>query len=473
MARRLASVPDAPLRAVAYIRQSRTHDDSISPELQRTAINDYCASRGYVVVDTLTDLDMTGRLWTRRSIEQAVQMIESGGADVIVTWKWSRVARNRKDWAVAVDRIEGVGGRLESATESVDATTSTGRFTRGMLAELAAFESDRIGDVWREVQARRIKAGLPAHGKPRFGYRPGVPFTIDPETGPVLADLYRRYTAGESIDSLVSWLNTNGWPTVRGYVADWRGQWSKQTLRYTLDSGFGAGLLCVKGEHLPGAHEPVITEGEWVSYQAARDSRRQRRRGDVSPYPLSGLVVCRCGAPMWAQCDSKRNRWRCSAPVRHPDASIGMAPVEAAVLDWLRTDAAAEVTSNADADLARESHNARRKIDAENLAREITALDRQLADLTMHLTSGLVPPAAYAAARDQITGQRDILARRMKQAEADGVATRPRRLAADLLADWDILDVERRREMLRQLLRHVEVTAGREPVITPVPVWDV
>ncbi len=38
-------------------------------------------------------------------------MIEDGRADVIVVWRWSRVSRNRLDWAVAVDRVKTAGGR--------------------------------------------------------------------------------------------------------------------------------------------------------------------------------------------------------------------------------------------------------------------------------------------------------------------------------------------------------------------------
>jgi DNA invertase Pin-like site-specific DNA recombinase len=150
------------------VHRARRHGQ---PELQLTAITDHCARSGYVLVDVVEDLDLTARFWRRRQAERVVGMIESGDADVIVLWKWSRLARNRRDWAVALDRVEVAGGKLDSATEPIDATTSSGRLARGMLAEFAAFESDRIGDVWKEVHARRTKQGLPANGKPRFGYR--------------------------------------------------------------------------------------------------------------------------------------------------------------------------------------------------------------------------------------------------------------------------------------------------------------
>ena len=59
-----------------------------------------------------------------------------------------------------------------------------------MLVEFAAFESERIGDQWKEAHSRRVRNGLPATGKPRFGYRrAGEGFEPDPETGPLLAEM--------------------------------------------------------------------------------------------------------------------------------------------------------------------------------------------------------------------------------------------------------------------------------------------
>jgi DNA invertase Pin-like site-specific DNA recombinase len=136
-------------RAVAYVRVSMAREDMISPELQMLAVSDYCKRRGYTIVRTLEDLDLSGRFWNRRQVELAVQMIERDEADLLVVWRWSRVSRNRLDWALAVNRVENVGGRLESATEGFDTTTATGRFARGMMAEFAAYESDRMGDIWR------------------------------------------------------------------------------------------------------------------------------------------------------------------------------------------------------------------------------------------------------------------------------------------------------------------------------------
>jgi DNA invertase Pin-like site-specific DNA recombinase len=170
-------------RAVAYVRVSLEREDMISPELQMKAVSEYCALRNYGIVRVVEDLDLSGRFWKTRQVDEAVAMLERGDAEVLVVWRWSRVSRNRLDWAMALDRVEAAGGRLESASEGFDTTTATGRFARGMLAEFAAFESDRLADIWREVRDRRISLGLPPWGHRQFGYvqRHGA-YVIDKKT---------------------------------------------------------------------------------------------------------------------------------------------------------------------------------------------------------------------------------------------------------------------------------------------------
>ncbi|MEB0303633.1 hypothetical protein, partial [Mucilaginibacter sp. 5C4] len=82
----------------------------------------------------------------------------------------------------------------------IDTTNSSGRFARGILAELAAFESERAGEQWQETHRRRWRNGLPHSGRPRFGYTydKSTFYSIDPETGPIVAEMYARYIAGET-----------------------------------------------------------------------------------------------------------------------------------------------------------------------------------------------------------------------------------------------------------------------------------
>jgi DNA invertase Pin-like site-specific DNA recombinase len=72
-------------------------EDMISPELQLSAFQEYCTRSGYIIVAVIEDLDLSGRFWKRHRVEVGIAMIENDQADVLVVWRWSRVARHRLD----------------------------------------------------------------------------------------------------------------------------------------------------------------------------------------------------------------------------------------------------------------------------------------------------------------------------------------------------------------------------------------
>lgn len=462
----LRAVPGRAVRAVAYVRVSKERDGMISPELQLAAIERHCQSSGYEIVETLTDLDLSGQFWKRRQVEQAVAMIEAGTADVLVVWKLSRVARNRKDWVIAVDRVEGVGGRLESATEPMDTTTSSGRFARGMLAELAAFESERMGESWKDAHDRRVQQGKPANGKPRYGYQydKEMGFTPDPVQGPILAELYSRYLAGQSVYSLVQFLNDGPTRPSTGYGVSKDGLWSARTIRRIMDQGFGAGFITRHGERLAGVHEPVITQAQWDEYLTRRESRRVNRRSERSAYLLSGLIRCSCGARMNAGLfgAGRSPKYRCKGAAEkrtHAGGYVMADYVERLLLEQLQ-EWAGEVNAEGAAAAKMVKKTAATSNKAESLARQVLKLDGRLDQLTLKMLDGTVPQETYTRLRDDLLRQKKDSESALAAAKVS-IARPPTDLLPEVVEDWYLLPVDMRRDILSRLIRYVEVAPGR------------
>lgn len=446
----------ATTRAILYLRQSVAREDSISLELQEVAGRDYCQRRGYDVVGVESDPGISGRTWKRPAVLRVMAAIEGNEADVIVLWKWSRLSRSRLDWAVAVDKVESCGGRIESATEPLDTTTASGRFARGMLAEFAAFESERIGDVWRESHARRRRVGLPAQGGDRFGYvRDGATFTPHEITGPLLAEMYRRYNSGHGFTRIAAWLNT-----VHGET------WERTRVTRLLDSGFGAGqIIHGRGKNAtyhPGIHEPVIELREWDQYRARRAQAPAPPRTVEPVYLLSGLIKCGdCGAPMHAYNAAGNgpgsgyicSKWvrsklgRCVSTRRHI--------VERAVEDWL-TVWAEQMTA---ANVANDAAAARRVVklaDRDRLARRLHRLTADLGNLAALYAQGKLSEVAYEAGAVKMQADIDSLSQRLTEASSEPPVVEVSRML-DALELWEAVDVAARREVLRQLVRRVVV----------------
>lgn len=501
-ARRLQPVPDQPRRLLALIRVSKGKEGGISPEVQRTTALDYAAKTGAEIVGWVEGVDESGSQqrsnWWRK-LDDAVAAVEAGEYDGIVVWKFSRTARHRLRWAVALDRVESAGGTLESATEQFDVATSAGRFARGMTAEMNAFYAEMIGESWKEAHEQRVRSGRPHSGRARWGYVYDQDEKIHkphPEQGPVLADLYRRYIAGESIWSLVQWLNGHGWRGNRGTP------FSDNTLRKILDSGFAAGKFYAGGDPKRGVkptlhdgiHEPLITPEEWQDYLDARSARRKvppRREG--SRYLLSGLVRCaRCGSVMVAyreepklKRDPRRAKayssagvrlsWRCKrCPElgKGPSGYVASWRVEDVVMDFVR-DLAADVDELAKDAAVTQSRRTLQQIEVDRLAREAVKLEEAMVRLATSNAENPLPPAVYAASKGELEERAAKVA-----AALEAVAVDERRAlvdraaeAARLLEQWSKLPVAGRREILRGLLDCVLVRTGPEPFIDVVP-WE-
>lgn len=496
MTRTLTVVPEARTRrrAIGMVRVSDERgrgDALLSPAIQRRSIEEYASRAGYDVVDWVEGIDTSGSrarsAWWPR-LDQTIDRIEAGEADVIVVWKFSRAARHRLKWAMALDRVETAGGRLESATESTDATPA-GRLSRGMIGEIAAYEAEIIGENWKSAHRIRTDRGRPANGKPRWGYTYDTDEKLhrpDPDTGPVLAELYRRYVAGESVYSLVRWLNAAGFRTTPGYSKDGPGRWTDRSLRRMLDSGFGAGLILVHGEHRDGVHDPVIGRDLWEAYQDARTRRRVTRSSERSQYLLSGLVRCvhvldgdsTCGSAMTAGQfgSSHQPKYRCKGAREaglHDGGYVTAAYLEEAVLDWLR-DLAADVSA-ASAKAAAASRRAarRREQDAATMEAEAARIGEQLVRATRQHVAGVVPEAAYLEVRDELQEQLEVLEQRRRTLQVASRRGTADVVARELLAEWDVLSVEHRRGMLRTLIARVEVRPGRpRAVVEIVPEWS-
>ncbi|WP_448620058.1 recombinase family protein [Geodermatophilus sp. URMC 65] len=433
-----------PIRAVAYVRVSQARDGTISPELQLRAIEEHCRQRGYLVTETLQDLDLSGRFWPHRQMERAITMIEHGQADAIVVWRWSRVSRNRLDWALAVDRVEAAGGALESATEGFDTTTSTGRLARGVLAELAAFESDRVGDVWREIRERRVALGLPGNGQAMFGYRKrNGQYVPDRRTGPILAELYRRAIRGTSFAALARWLNSHRIPTAAS--SGTHGAWTGHGLARLLDLGFAAGYVTHGGKLVPGAQQPLITAEVWSAYRARRDASRYHPRQSSDDFLVAGLVWCACGNRMAAVHAGAPSycRYQCRKhPPRRPGQSIIRARLDDMVHSWL--------TALVDDPALRDDVETAAQQWVQQQANRAVEVRKQLARTT-------TPPE-----------QRMELAAELEQVRTLAAARPPTTRATALLEDWDVLDGPARQRRLTTLVRRIDVEN-----IRPTPLLDI
>ncbi|WP_326797485.1 recombinase family protein [Streptomyces sp. NBC_01808] len=490
---------------LGYIRVSTYKEEQISPELQREAIEQWARRTGRRIIDWVIDLDVSGRHFKRR-IVGAIERVEAGEARGIAVWRYSRFGRNRTGNAANLARLEAVGGQLESATEPIDARTAVGELQREMIFAFGNFESNRAGEQWTEAHDHRRSNGLPATGRPRFGYiwHPRrLPdgkggwilqrerYEPDPELDGVNATLYDRYIAGEGFTKLVRYLNGAGYTTVNGNA------WAVSTLARWMDSGFAAGLLrvhaadcpcdgrhCNRYDYIKGAHEPVIATTreaaaeKWRVYLKRRQAaQRMAPRELQGSYTLTGLMRCgRCrGACRIVAFSSKKRRIRKPGYsvrcLKHSHAGETVCKgvwsrrtvVEAAVFEWLAEGAADGIDAvPGEAERPRTPNGAavrakrRAKLEADHDQAE-AAIARLMVDRAK--APDLYPEETFRVAKAELERDRDRAMEalgELKAEEEEGPTFQDcEPVVVGLLLEWTTLPTQARNAILRQLIRRV------------------
>lgn len=489
-------------RAVIYVRQSTAKEESISLDEQERAGREHCARHGYSIVAVIADRDLSGRRWdNRKGVQQCLEMIEQKRTDVMVLWRWSRLARQRMHFAAANEKVETLGGRTESAMEPIDTTTAAGKLQRGMMGEWAAFQSDMIGEGWQDAHANRRRRGLPAIGGQRFGYRwirePGEAerYEIHDEQASVLAWMYSAYIGGSGGPGLARELNRRGVLNARG------GHWTGRGARDMLDSGFGAGLLrripvdangtkievpFTELEWDNGAHPAIIDEETWRQYKRARIDRGvQHPRRINARYTLSGLVRCGdCGYAMTRRDRTRDPRQPYVQLVCRQGTDTGTTRMvtmsERRAIDAVKTwlaEVADDVGEAAEQARAAERAQLQARTDSDQAQRELDKLDQQLATLRRHLVAERMSEDEYDQTRAELLAEREQAAERLAVAEhaANEQHEPAHTIARGLLDEWDTLPVERRRSILASLVRKIVVTPPERPYgrahAEIVPTW--
>lgn len=163
------------MKAVIYARVS-TQDQST--DMQKTELMAFAQARGYDILDVYEDTK-TGTNTNRPALKKLRQDAFHRKFDVVLVYKFDRVARSLKDILNLFTEFEEYGVKVISVKDNIDMTTSAGKLMFSMVAAFAEFEASIIRE--------RVISGL-KNAKAR-GQQLGRPRTINVST---VLDLYAQ-----------------------------------------------------------------------------------------------------------------------------------------------------------------------------------------------------------------------------------------------------------------------------------------
>jgi DNA invertase Pin-like site-specific DNA recombinase len=134
-------------------------------------------------VESLSDLDETGRNSRRKNIRKLIRLIKAGKIDTLVIYSLDRLYRNVESFAKFLGLLRQYNVRLISISENFDTETPWGRLVMFVLAAMAEMFVRQTSVRTRSAIKARMQKGLPS-GAYRFGYCNGLCSNCTDPNGP-------------------------------------------------------------------------------------------------------------------------------------------------------------------------------------------------------------------------------------------------------------------------------------------------
>ncbi len=199
--------------ACGYVRVSTLEqaDEGLSLDAQQAKIQSYCLAHDIPLGEVYADRGISGRRTCNRpGLEAAIShACRTKGPLVVVSL--SRLARSTRDAILIAERLERCGAQLVLISESVDTRSAAGRMFYSVLAAIAQFESDLIGERtsfalrYKREQGRRWCRDCP------FGFRwRAGRLQEDPDEQRTLSIMHSLRRRGLSYREIAKRLETRG-----------------------------------------------------------------------------------------------------------------------------------------------------------------------------------------------------------------------------------------------------------------------
>lgn len=320
-----------PKRVAAYARVS-TGKDAMLHSLS-AQISYYTkliqSHRDWELVGVYADEALTGTKADREKFQKLLTDCRNGTVDMIITKSISRFARNTVTLLETVRELKTLGVDVYFEEQNIHSASADGELMLTILASYAQEESLSASEnqKWRVRQS--FQNGKIMNVRSLFGYKvKGDMLEVDPETAPVVREVYRRAIDGESFSSIARDLNARGITGVYG------GRWQTGRIAHLLENEKYCGNALLqkryrnnhiekkektnKGEltqyYAVDTHEAIIDE---ATFDAAQEILQRYKAQKAMQAPceegaFTGKIVCGiCGKKYKRITSNGKKSWCC------------------------------------------------------------------------------------------------------------------------------------------------------------------
>ncbi|NRQ51550.1 recombinase family protein [Aeromicrobium stalagmiti] len=431
------------IRTALYARISDDRrGEGLGVARQREDCLGLAESRGWTVTAEFIDNDLSAYSGKNRpGFTELLSGIEAREFDAVVVYHQDRLTRRPSEFEDFIDKCQRFGVKqFATVSGETDIGQGDGILVARIMAAVAANQSDASARRIRRKNDENAAAGRPHKtGQRAYGYELDRMTVVESEAA-VIREAARRFLAGESLVSVVAWLQAEGIRTATGM-----NEWRTPTLRNLLKSPRIAGLREHRGEVVGDALWPAIItrqEHEQITARLAESAKTNRR----SPrrYLLSGKVFCgACGNKMFSSPDGGRRRYGCR---KGPDFGgcakifINAEPLE----EFIVRAVLARLSSPATIDAIRNAQQPDGT--GKTLSDELAGLQHKQAELMEMWTDGVITKRELIPARDKIESRIESTRRQLARLDAGTGLSQFLGDTDTVAAAWDAPDMTLQRQ---------------------------
>src|SRR5687768_12678466 len=161
------------VRAVAYCRVSSNQqaESGLSLAHQQEKCRALATVHDYELVDVIVDAAESGKTLDRPGMARVLALTDAKKIDAVLVAKLDRITRSVRDLADLLERFGKKHVALVSASESLNTETASGRMVVRMLAVIAEWEREAIGERTKDALTAKRHRGERTSRHAPIGFR--------------------------------------------------------------------------------------------------------------------------------------------------------------------------------------------------------------------------------------------------------------------------------------------------------------